>query len=97
LVAFRDGTQRYAPMNFLVAYLPDHYLREVAEHFAKQRPPFAAREQADVDPATLQRGQSLVVAGYVAKGIPACATCKGAALTGMNPACQDSWGCGRPT
>ena len=33
-------------MNYLVAYLPDSYLREIAEHFAKQRPPFAAREPA---------------------------------------------------
>ena len=40
LVAFRDGTRRYAPMNYLVAYLPDAYLREIAEHYAKQRPPF---------------------------------------------------------
>ena len=41
LVAFRDGTRKYAPMNYLVAYLPDPYLREMAEHFAKLRPPFA--------------------------------------------------------
>src|SRR5205085_6759557 len=43
LVAFRDGTRSYAPMNYLVAYLPDAYLREMAEHYAKLRPPFAAR------------------------------------------------------
>ena len=30
LVAFRDGTRRYAPMNYLVAYMPDAYLREIA-------------------------------------------------------------------
>lgn len=42
LVAFRAGTRRYPPMNYLVAYLPDAYLREMAEHFAAQRPPFAA-------------------------------------------------------
>src|SRR5438045_592994 len=40
LVAFRDGTRRYTPMNYLVAYLPDAYLREMAEHYAKQRPAF---------------------------------------------------------
>src|SRR5689334_14493951 len=27
LVAFRDGTRHYAPMNYLVAYLPDAYLK----------------------------------------------------------------------
>src|SRR6186997_26712 len=56
LVAFRDGTRSYAPMNYLVAYLPDAYLREMAEHYAKLRPPFAARTPPTVDPATLARG-----------------------------------------
>jgi cytochrome c553 len=85
LVAFRDGTRRYPPMNYLVAYLPDSYLREIADHFSKQRPPFAPREQANVDQATLQRGQSLVMSGDTPKGIPACIACHGAGLTGMNP------------
>lgn len=85
LVAFRDGRRRYPPMNYLVAYLPDDYLREIARHFAGQRPPFSAREQADVDDATLQRGQALVVGGDAQKGIPACVACHGAGLTGMNP------------
>lgn len=85
LVAFRDGNRRYPPMNYLVAYLPDTYLREIAEHFAKQRPPFAAREAASADAATMKRGQSLVTAGDASKGIPACIACHGAGLTGMEP------------
>lgn len=85
LVAFRDGNRRYPPMNYLVAYLPDNYLREMAEHFAKQRPPFAARESASADAATTTRGQSLVTAGDASKGIPACIACHGAGLTGMEP------------
>jgi cytochrome c553 len=85
LVAFRDGNRRYPPMNYLVAYLPDTYLREIAEHLAKQRPPFAAKETASVDAATRTRGQSLVIAGDASKGIPACIACHGAGLTGMEP------------
>jgi cytochrome c553 len=85
LIAFRDGTRKYPPMNYLVAYLPDAYLREMAEHFAKQRPPFAAREQANVDAATLARGELLVTRGDAQKSIPACVACHGAGLTGMNP------------
>jgi cytochrome c553 len=85
LVAFRDGTRRYPPMNYLVAYLPDPYLREIAEHFAQLRPPFAAREQPTVDPGVLARGEALVAQGDALKGIPACAACHGAGLTGMNP------------
>ena len=83
LVAFRDGTRRYAPMNYLVAYLPNAYLREIAEHYAKQRPPFAARSLPNVDQATLQLGQSLVVSGDPKKGVPACAACHGPDAHGM--------------
>lgn len=85
LVAFRDGTRRYPPMNYLVAYLPDTYLREIAEHFARQRPAFEVRESPAADAATLSRGQAIVTAGDGSKGIPACVSCHGAGLTGMQP------------
>jgi cytochrome c553 len=85
LVAFRDGTRRYPPMNYLVAYLPDPYLREMAEHFSKLRPPFAPSEPTQADAATIARGQTIVRVGDPAKGIPACITCHGAGLTGMEP------------
>ncbi len=72
-------------MNYLVAYLPDAYLKEIAEHFAQQRPPFAAKETATVDNATLGRGKSLILVGDATKGVPACVACHGSALTGMEP------------
>jgi cytochrome c553 len=85
LVAFRDGTRTYPPMNYLVAYLPDAYLREIAEHFAKQRPAFAAREETKPDPSVFARGAIIATAGDGGKQIPACVTCHGAGLTGMEP------------
>lgn len=85
LVAFRDGTRRYAPMNYLVAYLPDTYLREIAEYFAKQRPPFAPKEQAQGDVALVARGQTLTESGDAARNVPACIACHGKGLTGMEP------------
>ena len=85
LVAFRDGTRRYAPMNYLVAYLPDAYLREIAEHFARQRPAFAAREEPRIDAAAIARGKALATSGDGARQIPACVACHGAGLTGMEP------------
>jgi cytochrome c553 len=85
LAAFRDGTRDYAPMNYLVAYLPDPFLREMAEYFAKQRPPFAAKEAPRADAAAMTRGQSLVARGDPAKGVPACSACHGNGLTGMEP------------
>ena len=85
LVAFRDGKRKYAPMNYLVAYLPDAYLREMAQHYAKLRPPFAAKEPSKADAPTIERGKVLVTAGDPAKQLPPCIACHGAGLTGMEP------------
>jgi len=85
LVAFRDGTRRYAPMNYLVGYMPDPYLREIAEHFAMQRPPLEPQPPEQVDPVLSARGTVLVTAGDAQTGIPACTACHGARLTGMEP------------
>lgn len=85
LVAFRDGTRRYAPMNYLVAYLPDAYLREIADYFARQRPPFASRDGPRADAATMTRGRTLATSGDPAANIPPCIACHGSGLTGMEP------------
>jgi cytochrome c553 len=85
LAAFRDGTRKYPPMNYLVAYLPDSYLHEIADHFAKQRPPFVTQPSTPVDAVTLQRGQSLVMGGDFHTGAPPCVACHGIRLTGMEP------------
>ena len=85
LVAFRDGVRQDPPMNYLVAYLPDAYLREMAEHFSKLRPEYAPQEAATADAQAMARGQAIVTAGDPAKQIPACIACHGASLTGMNP------------
>ncbi|MFL6548566.1 MAG: c-type cytochrome [Povalibacter sp.] len=85
LLAFRNGTRRYPPMNYLVAYLPESYLREIAEHFSKLQPPFAPRENAPVDQQLIARGQVLVTAGDAERTIPACTACHGERLTGMVP------------
>src|SRR6476469_3730903 len=70
LVAFRDGTRQYPPMNYLVAYLPDAYLHEMADYFAKLRPPFSAKEPAPADAAILERGKGIATTGDPGKGIP---------------------------
>jgi len=85
LVAFRDGTRQYPPMNYLVAYLPNAYLREMAEYFAKLRPPFSAKEPAPADAAILERGKVIATTGDPGKGIPPCIACHGVGLTGMEP------------
>ena len=85
LRAFRDGSRRYAPMNYLVAYLTDDYLREIAEYFSALRPPFAPRQASALPADVLDRGRTLVQNGDGARQIPACVACHGANLTGMVP------------
>jgi len=85
LQAFRNGTRKYPPMNYLVAYLPEAYLREMAEHFAELRPPFASQEVTPAEPAEIERGKTLVTAGDAGRGVPACVACHGERLTGREP------------
>lgn len=85
LIAFRNGTRSYPPMNYLVAYLPDAYLKEMAEHFAAQRPAYNNQERPMQDTTTAARGEALVTLGDPQKGVPACVACHGVNLTGMEP------------
>lgn len=85
LVAFRDGKRVYPPMNYLVAYLPDSYLREIAEHFAKERPAFEPKQPTTAPESVIKRGATIAVAGDASKQIPPCISCHGPGLTGMEP------------
>ena len=85
LLAFKNGTRKYPPMNYLVAYLPEKYLKEIAQHFAEEQPPFADREIAPATATVVARGEALVTHGDADKGVPACVACHGDRLTGMEP------------
>ena len=85
LVAFRDGKRVYPPMNYLVAYLPDAYLKDIAEHFAKERPPFRAKQQTTAAASEISRGATLANSGDASRQVPPCITCHGPGLTGMEP------------
>lgn len=85
LVAFRDGKRKYPPMNYLLAYLPDTYLHEMADYFAAQQTPFPALPTPNVAPQVLALGKKLTLQGDAARHIPACIACHGASLTGMYP------------
>jgi cytochrome c553 len=86
LLAFHTGRRHYPPMNYLLAYLPRDYLRKIAEYFAAQRPPLPAPAVPDVSKDVLEHGGSIVGHGDVARNIPACSSCHGPHLTGMEPA-----------
>jgi cytochrome c553 len=85
LVAFRDGKRKYAPMNYLLEYLPDSYLQEMAQYFATQQTPFPVLPRPNVTPQAMALGEQLALKGDNARRIPACTACHGASLTGVSP------------
>jgi cytochrome c553 len=85
LVAFKNGRRQYPPMNYLLEFLTDRYLQDMADHFASERPPFPASTPPDVGQEVLSHGEALVTSGDTARQIPACRSCHGLALTGMEP------------
>jgi cytochrome c553 len=84
LVNYRDRRREFPIMNYLVAYLSDAYLLEIAEYYAKLSPPYPA-PSVRASPAVLARGRQLVHEGDPARKLPGCAACHGKTLTGMQP------------
>ena len=84
LINFRDKRREFPIMNFMVAYLSDNYLLDIADHYARLQPPFPAPVRGKAD--EMARGGKLVNEGDAARKLPACAACHGKALTGVEPA-----------
>lgn len=85
LMAFRNGRRKYPPMNYLLEFLSDPYLKEMADYFASQHPPLPQPVPSDASGDVLKRGEALVTRGDAEAQVPACASCHGPALTGMAP------------
>ena len=86
LVNFRDGRRQWPLMIYLVDHLSDSYLLEMSEYFAQVKLPYPPPQQVNVPASVMELGRQLVVSGNPSKGVPACATCHGAKLTGLEPA-----------
>lgn len=86
LLAFKNGRRKYPPMNYLLEYLTDPYLHDIADYFASQHPPLPAAVPSTVSQDVLRHGEDLVTHGDASRQIPACASCHGPTLTGMEPA-----------
>jgi len=85
LQAFHVGRRRYPPMNYLLEFLPEAYLQEIATYYAGLRPPLPAPEVPTVASEVLKRGEAIVTGGDAARNIPACVSCHGPSLTGLEP------------
>ncbi|MBA5686814.1 c-type cytochrome [Rugamonas apoptosis] len=86
LLNFREGRRRYPMMTYMVEHLSDDYLREIAQYFSEQHPPYPPPATSTASAGTLERGRTLVRHGDPAKKIPACVACHGEPLTGVAPA-----------
>ena len=86
LVSFRDGRRGYPPMVYLVQYMTDDYLGEIAGYFAKVELPYPPPERSALTAAESARARQIVEHGDPARGVPPCVACHGAALSGVAPA-----------
>ena len=84
LLNFRERRRKYAVMNYLVSYMSDAYLREIAQYYAKLRPPYPPRATGGSS-VVLARGELLATRGDPSRNLPACIECHGKTLTGMAP------------
>lgn len=85
--AFRDGRRHYPRMIYLMQYMDDAWLGEIAQWYAAQ-PAHTQRVHhgaSALDAAARARAESLVYEGDPARGLPACASCHGERLTGVEP------------
>jgi len=73
-------------MAYMVRYLPDSYLREIAQHFAAQHPPYPPAQTSNLAAAMATRGEQLVKQGDSARNVPACSACHDQTLLGVEPA-----------
>jgi cytochrome c553 len=83
---FQEGRRTYGPMVQVLSTLSDTYLQDIARHFAAQTVPYPPPAPVTAAPPVLEHGRTLVEQGDSNRGIPACASCHGVALTGRQPA-----------
>lgn len=84
---FQEGRRHYNLMTGLVDPLSDAYLQEIANYFANLKLPYppAARPPERVSNRLLLEGKKLALEGDSTRNVPACSTCHGVQLTGIQP------------
>ena len=85
LVNFRDGRRNYPLMVYLLEHMSDDYLRAMAQYFAALELPYPAPQPAQLSQPQNDTAVDLVRRGDAARKLPACASCHGGNLLGVNP------------
>jgi cytochrome c553 len=83
---FRDGRRMFPQMVYFMQLRNDTDLAEVASYFAGQHLPYASPAPPKVAPAVIERGRKLVFEGNATLHVPACRSCHGSQLLGVEPA-----------
>jgi len=86
LQGFRGGRRVNTQMTWLVQYLDDAYMKQIAEHYA-QLPPRtnAADAHPNLTPDQAALAARLVNDGDESRHLPACSACHGKDLAGLQP------------
>lgn len=84
---FRDGSRVNAQMTWLVQFMDDAYMEEIAAFYAAQPPRTRGADTgaAGLTEAMRATAEHLVTHGDPARNVPACSACHGSALTGLEP------------
>ena len=84
---FQEGRRHYNLMTRLVDPLSDAYLLEMADYFSNLKLPYppAARPSERVSQRILSDGKKLALEGDSTRQVPACSSCHGTQLTGIQP------------
>jgi cytochrome c553 len=87
LVAFRDARRKFPPMNYLLEFLPDPYLKQIADHFAALRPAFPQPAVPAVSQEILAKGEALVTHGDPQRDLGAGAVGLDLGMRRIDPGC----------
>jgi cytochrome c553 len=85
LLNFRERRRHSEVMSYMVAFLSNDFLHEIAAYYSHLTAPYPS-PAVGASKAALTRGETLVTKGDSSIDVPACAACHGEALTGMEPA-----------
>lgn len=82
---FQSGQRENAAMEYVLRQLDADYMRKLADYFATQLVAYRQPLPVTVSAALLKRGEQLALHGDPAIGVPACNSCHGSRLTGVEP------------
>jgi cytochrome c553 len=85
LLNFQQGRRQYGLMQGLIDPLSPEYLGAMARYFSELKVPYPPPAPATASPQVLAAGKALVMEGDAKRGLPACVSCHGTALTGVQP------------